>query len=364
MTLAETWNGTTWSVQPTPIRSGVASTVLSSVSCSQPTACTAVGSYANSLRTRLTFAETWNGSTWRVQYTPSRGNFSHNILKSVSCSSPTSCIAVGESYNGHSDSTLAEAWNGSNWSIQAMPSPPGSAELSAVSCASAVACTAVGYYSNSSDLAVTLAEEWNGTTWTIETTPNPSNGVNSILNGVSCSSPNECTAVGNYTSSASLVALAEAWNGTNWSIQDTPAGDDDLYGVSCESATACTAVGDSYAYPSGISPLAEAWNGTDWTVQTTPGIESSFSILYDVVCYAPTACTAVGGYNDSAGVAKTLAEAWNGTTWRVQASPNPKGGSNSVLSSISGRSVSTLIAVGSHVNRAQIAVTLAETHRG
>jgi hypothetical protein len=324
----------------------------------------AVGSYANSLRTRLTFAEMWNGANWSVQRTPNRPNDSRNILESVSCSSPSWCTAVGESYNGHSDSTLAEAWDGSNWSIQTMPNPPGGSLFSAVSCASSVACTAVGYYSDGSDLAETLAEGWNGTTWTIETTPNPSDGVNSILNGVSCSSPDECTAVGNYTSSGSLVALVEAWNGTNWSIQDTPAGDDDLYGVSCESATACTAVGDSYAYPSGIAPLAEAWNGTSWTVQTTPQIESSFSILYDVECYAPTACTAVGGYNDSSGVAKTLAEAWNGATWKVQASPNPKGGSSSVLSSISGRSVSTLIAVGSHVNRAQIAVTLAETHRG
>ena len=44
--------------------------------------------------------------------------------------------------------------------------------LAGVSCASASACTATGYYYNGS-VYPTLAERWNGTKWSIEHTPNP-----------------------------------------------------------------------------------------------------------------------------------------------------------------------------------------------
>jgi hypothetical protein len=38
------------------------------------------------------------------------------------------------------------------------------------------------------------------------------------------------------------------------------------------------------------------------------------------------ACTAVGVYSKgSDGAQVTLAEAWNGTAWSVQSTPNPKG---------------------------------------
>jgi hypothetical protein len=57
--------------------------------------------------------------------------------------------------------TLAEVWNGSAWSAQRMPKVSFGV-LSAVSCTTARACTAVGDYDP------TLAERWNGTTWTIQ----------------------------------------------------------------------------------------------------------------------------------------------------------------------------------------------------
>ncbi|MEA2314573.1 MAG: hypothetical protein QOI03_1265, partial [Solirubrobacteraceae bacterium] len=45
--------------------------------------------------------------------------------------------------------------------------------LSGVSCTTASACTAVGYYVNSAGTRLTLAERWNGTSWATQTTPNP-----------------------------------------------------------------------------------------------------------------------------------------------------------------------------------------------
>ena len=56
--------------------------------------------------------------------------------------------------------TLAEVRNGTSWTVQTTPNPPGATESSlyGVLCSPATACTAVGWYGTSSDLGVTLAE--------------------------------------------------------------------------------------------------------------------------------------------------------------------------------------------------------------
>jgi len=58
---------------------------------------------------------------------------------------------------------------------------------------------AVGYLAtpnaNLPEEETTLTETWNGSTWSIQTSPNPENG-NSSLTAVSCSSSAACSAVG------------------------------------------------------------------------------------------------------------------------------------------------------------------------
>jgi hypothetical protein len=170
--------------------------------------------------------------------------------------------------------TLAERWNGTSWANQTTPNPSGAlvSAFNGMSCTSASACTAAGYYTNSAGTYLTLAEHWNGTAWAIQKTPNPSGAQQSVLYGVSCTSASACTAAGGYTNSAgTYLTLAEHWNGTAWAIQKTPnpsgAQQSVLYGVSCTSASACTAAG-SDSTSSGT--LAERWNGTAWTIQKTP----------------------------------------------------------------------------------------------
>jgi len=107
------------------------------------------------------------------------------------------------------------------------------------------------------------------------------------------------------------VTLAERWNGTKWSIQTTPnpAGGSEIHliRVSCTSATACTAAG-FYSNATTTVTLAERWNGTRWSIQTTPNpAGGSNSMLNGVSCASATACTAVGGSSNG-----TLAEGWNG----------------------------------------------------
>ena len=108
---------------------------------------------------------------------------------------------------------LVERWNGTKWAIQKTPNPVGASSifLFGVSCTSASACTAVGYYYNGTTY-VTLAERWNGTKWSIQQTPNPTGGSGNQLVGVSCASTSACTAAGQYSNGTTTVTLAERWN--------------------------------------------------------------------------------------------------------------------------------------------------------
>ena len=370
-TLAEAWNGTTWSVQTTADVSG-SNDYLDGVSCTAAKACTAVGDSSNFSAGQLNLAEAWDGTTWTIQSTPSSDPADDlNYLDGVSCTSASACTAVGyyDDAVSFTDVPVAMGWNGISWAAQSPVSPDGgSAELSGVSCTSDKGCLAVGYYfGDDTDLA--LSETLSGTTWTVQGTPYPANATASELKGVSCTSATACTAAGYYGSSSGInLSLAEGWNGTVSTIELTPnatgttPASSALYSVSCSSATACTAVG-SYFDTSGVElTLAEAWSGTSWTIQKTPNpvrATAPGSVLDGVSCTSASACTAVGYYYTSSNSTVMLAERWDGTNWTIQTTPNPVGGSDTVFSGVSCSSATACTAVGYNFNS-----TLAEAWNG
>lgn len=312
-TLVETWNGRRWATVPTPNPSG-ADNFFSGVSCTSATTCTAVGSGHGG-----TLVEAWNGARWAIEHTPNPTGAQKIIsaLSGVSYTSATVCTAVGSGPSG----TLAEAWSGATFAIEHTPNPSGSGNdsLLGVSCTSAAACTAVGSEGTAFGADVTLVEAWNGTTWTIEPSLNPTASRGSSLSEVSCTLATSCSAVASYTTrGGEEVTLAEAWNGTTWGIEPTanPSGvrDSHLSAVSCTSATACAAVG--YLNGGGNDQtLAEAWNGTAWAIEPTPNPNGNGD-LHGVSCTSASACVAVGmsGLLNYGDTNLTLAEAWNGTT--------------------------------------------------
>ena len=196
---------------------------LTSVSCTSASSCTAAG-YSlqhGGIGPEVTLVERWSGKTWAIQPTPNPAGSSQSHLMGVSCTSAKACTAVGYYYKGPQH-TMAERWNGKRWAIQPTTNPAGyyASLLSAVSCASANMCIAVGYFRTSwNGPDMTLAERWDGKSWTIDPTPNP-NARNFLL-GVSCTSATVCTAVGyGYVTTADdndcisqCVTLAERWDG-------------------------------------------------------------------------------------------------------------------------------------------------------
>ena len=172
-TLTERWDGTAWSVVASPNPPRTVLDALFGISCFSASACVSVGEYTTSnTQPFLTLAIGWNGTRWSLQTTPNRSGSSDDDLGGVSCTSATTCMATGTAaITGVV--TLAEIWKGSTWSIVPSPNAPGSlSALASVACATASKCVAVGdNFNNNSSLA--FAESWNGTRWFIEPVPVP-----------------------------------------------------------------------------------------------------------------------------------------------------------------------------------------------
>jgi hypothetical protein len=327
--------------------------------------CTAVGDYINSTtNAQGTLIESWNGTTWSIVPSPNKGSGGAALL-GVSCLSANSCKAVGYYLTLRDDvfHTLIQSWNGTAWSIVRSPNTGSSRNfLQGVSCLSASSCTAVGYSSNGAVAPQTLIESWNGTTWSI--VPSPNIGTGSTLADVSCVSVGSCTAVGYYYNGATDQTLVETWNGISWLLTPSPSTGTDrnqLLGVSCVSASSCTAVG-WYTSSSGFpQSLVESWNGITWLITPSPnnGIDQE---LLGVSCLSASSCTAVGFYANSSWIGQTVVESWNGTTWSIVASDNVSGANANQLARIScvptgsctgvgryntGNAFQTLIEVGS-----------------
>lgn len=309
---AERWNGRRWSVQnvPAPALSDPTLSFLGGVSCPAPSACIAVGLLhpplsANTAYNFSALAARWEGGAWSDR-SPTVNETPNGYLLGISCPSASDCIAVGQ----QGTSALAMRWHANRWRVGLYAAgSPGMSVLNGVSCTSARSCIAVGYTApNQTVLPRALIERWNGRAWSRMRAPTPSPPESVFLNAVSCAR-GSCTAVG----SDGFQQLVERWDGRRWSIQPAPPGTSaaELNGVSCVSPTDCTAVGGR---SNSHEPLAERWNGSRWSVEHTPAIALA-SLLWAVSCPSAGECVAVGTRGGL-----PLLERWNGTRWSVQAS--------------------------------------------
>jgi hypothetical protein len=365
-----------WSIEASPNPAGSTSAMLAGVSCSSPDACTAVGDYYDSTNDLLTLAERWDGHSWTIETTPNAPNVHSNVLNAVSCAGPRTCTAVGYSVTAKSRiRALVEQWNGTAWTLEPTPPPAGATavELYGVSCSAGSACEAVGEYLKNEITGQyqPLAETWNGSTWTVQPAPNPQAENGSSLSSVSCSAVDACTAGGNYAyADVAQSIFAFRWDGTSWvdQHQPNPGGNDDntADGVSCPATSACTTVGSWVNAGDQIKTLAERWDGTVWVRQSTPNpAGADISELTGVSCPGSSTCTAVGdaATNYDQDPSSPLAEHWDGSRWSLQDTPNPPGGQISTLDAVVCPTVATCVAVGDFWN-GSVTATLVENYSG
>lgn len=92
-TVTERWNGHSWVVMASPNPSGAKNSHLDVVSCTTTTFCMAVGRSAATKTSQTELVERWNGTKWSIVPTP---NSTQSGLGGVSCTTARFCMAVGE----------------------------------------------------------------------------------------------------------------------------------------------------------------------------------------------------------------------------------------------------------------------------
>jgi hypothetical protein len=357
-----------WKIKESP-NPGASGNYLYDISCEPSTSvCTSVGKSTSS-GVYSPIALRWNGLSWSEQTAAKKSGATHTRLFGVDCPSETRCLAVGNSQSSEGASVLSEIWNEGKWSVQTTPVPSEatSSEFVAVGCNNTAECTAVGS-AEIGGVKKAIAEEWNSPTWTLATIPIPEGATSSQLDGVDCLWSNLCVAVGRYTTSGgSIKSLVEFWNGTGWSLQTVTdpegASQSTLLDASCTpTPNRCTAVGGWKNSLSEQFTLTYRFNGVStWTLQSTPNPAGNLaSVFQEVSCATETSCTADGSWvSNGGGSNQTLAEAWNGSSWSIQGTPNPSGASFSAFFGVSCRSTACL-GVGWSRNALGVDTTLSE----
>jgi hypothetical protein len=325
-------------------------------------------------------AERWNGTSWQRAATAEPAT-KHALLQSVTDLGADDAWAVGFTGDVAPGTTspsggLVEHWDGTRWRI--VSTPGSSAEtLTAVAGTSpddvwAAGSMNLGAPAPGGDNA--FFEHFDGTRW--QTVPGPTGDFSEDpveVTGLAALSPDDVWAVGTQnpegTGEPGSLNLAANWNGKTWTAVPTPdlgtsvSQSDVMTGVTAVSAndvwasgvesTGCQAAGarggsrsaaDRHPpvlplalrlRPGGLRRLTGAtgqclvpyvlhWDGTTWSLTTTPDPGAFGSALEGITALSASDIWAVGQTQSAAnGPVRTLTERFNGTSWSVQASPDP-----------------------------------------
>jgi len=307
-----------WTRQPTPPLGSEAINILGTVSCTSASSCIALGSQdPTPSGPRVTLAEQYSGGRWRkVPSQDPKGGF-YDSLEHSTCLSQAFCIAGGFQTTAKTVDTqaLVEGLGSRGWTIQPLPHPVGEtqSEIRGVGCRSTSSCLAVGRYNgNRLQNEFPLAYNWDGSSWRIVPARRPpSSARNFGFNGDSCLPSGPCIAVGWQNDlKGNSTPLVESWDGSSWKLQTTPtAGTTDatLTSVSCMSQTFCMAIGGD-----ANNVFAERYDGQSWKITPMPAISAG---LDNVSCASAEACMAIGLTLVNPSTFATVALHWNGATW-------------------------------------------------
>ncbi|HEX4163548.1 MAG TPA: hypothetical protein VHZ05_13680, partial [Acidimicrobiales bacterium] len=373
--LIEQQSGTSWNVTEAPQpanagsgtsqglwlgsnRCGIATTPCRAVSCPTTTFCVAVGQYALQGGGQAPVIETYNGTSWSAAEGPLPGDknaATFGYLQSVSCTSQTSCVAVGTYQNSSGDDLgMIATLSGSTWSVQASPEPADinatpDSNLTNVSCSSS-GCVAVGRYFTSSSGNDGLITQLANGNWSAHSSPLPSNTTSTPeaeLFDVQCPTTGFCVADGSYRTTAGAGGLIDTYSGGMWTASQAPEPSDSvnndatLNGISCPAPGSCAAVGLYDDTAGGSGGLIDQLSSGNWSAAAAPVPSNAasgsnrFADLQTISCPTPSFCMTAGDYNNTGGHTAALAATFQGGTWAGMAAalPSSDGGTGSFAKS-------------------------------
>jgi hypothetical protein len=348
-----------WAVVPS-VNPVTTENTLTAVHARTATDAWAVGFYKGPARHdgRIMLAERWDGTSWRQVPTPNVRFFDEKLL-AVHASGANDAWAVGSTNQTGFATTnpIAAHWDGGAWTIVSTPATTGSAKsiLDGVVDFGPTNAWAVGRGRSGR----ALVEHWDGAAWSIVPTPDPvppagSTLASAALTGLSALSPTDIWAVGSYSVLHGTVSdsftLTEHYDGTAWTIVPSPnpavphplnGARQVLGGVTVVSHNDAWAVGQTIDTASGSflpdKTLILHWNGTAWKVVASPD-HLNEDVLSGVAAASATDVWAVGSFVDRGPtgadfpVGRTQVQHWNGTAWSVVPSP---GGNDASLAGVS-----------------------------
>jgi hypothetical protein len=304
------YNGAVWRFVAAPKLSGA----LSGIDCVSEERCVAVGGQPHGVEGSSTLIEQFNGTSWSVVASPnqippastalntSTGDLiTSNWLSAVSCANASNCLAVGGTSSlptnerQAQDFPLSETYEGSEWQV-APVSNSWSGSLTSDSCVDS-SCFSVGLVEGIPLPPQKASGQFTGLyvphSWRRLDAPEASG---TGVAGVACLSIRECFGVGGDQENQPYAAVLsrESWR----TVPVTPTtANASLWGLACLHSR-CVAVGSAGFHISSSSPRSRALvvtlDARRGAAQIVTLHNARNDILLSVACPSPKRCFAVG----------------------------------------------------------------------
>ena len=293
--MAEHFDGTRWTEYPLP-NVGLNENSLLGVSELSNGHAWAVGYFVNASYQQQTLIEFYNGTVWSVVPSPNPGA-RQNILYGVTALADNDVWAVGTQKDGNDlFHTLTAHWNGSLWTVvPAIDAGAGGNQFYAVTNAGGTVY-ATGQKSGSAFPSQILVEQWTGKAWSVVTTPNDATASPLPLGLAGAAS--SVSVVGDIENSLSpYTTLVAAGPPTGLQILSSPnsgTGENDLFAATTAADGSTWAAG-WYINANGThQTLTEHGVGGSWSLVSSPNVGTGDNGLAGVATIPGGGLWAVG----------------------------------------------------------------------
>ena len=255
-----------WSIYSVPSRTG--SDTLRDIDALAADDTWAVGSSYGEKGASL--VQHWDGSEWTIVPSPNSPTGTYHVLEAVEAISPTDIWAGGSWYVGNNRGPLMMHWDGSKWTLVPTPGFPWIGDISAVSTDDVWAIG--GGYNE------TLAMHWDGSEWTNMPVPQPPDGHMVRIVAVAA---NDVWVAGVTYNTPPPPAMYH-WDGSQWEVVELPLGTTAFHsidGLSALPSGEIWAVGQYAPQFSGVRPLSLRWDGSEWNLVPMPDAPTGFEIF-------------------------------------------------------------------------------------
>jgi len=298
-TLTQRWNGSEWRIVPSlnvPSRNNY----LSGVAALTTNDVWAVGYHCKDNCTEpALLIEHWDGTQWSIVPTPGGGR-----LNGIAAVSADDIWAVGS--NGRR--SFALHWDGQEWLESPTNDPPLADSSFVLNAATAITSNdvwAVGYQHNSvTNSYRSIIYHWDGRGWVYSSETGGRAG--DSLQAVAATSASDIWAVGQRGKGQSyeepLRTVTKHWDGSSWLEVASPnvgAGDCYLRGVDAISSKDVWAVGGCGPRTGTKQTVVLHWQGLGWSIVPSPNVEGNSNRFFAIEAILANNIWAVGTYNSN-----------------------------------------------------------------